>query len=80
MDSLVAHGGPALLHVNEPQDRGGTIRHAVALLAIDTLTRTLTLGNPLHGRQVRTFDGMRGYWFGEALLVTAPSTSGPARD
>ncbi len=69
VDSLVAHGGPALLHVNEPLPGGRRIRHAVALMELDTVQRTLVIGNPLRGRQVITFDQLDGYWIGEAVFV-----------
>jgi len=74
-DSLIAAGHPALLHVNEPLPSGATIRHAVALLAVDAHARTVLLGNPLRGRQVRRFADLLGYWDGEGVLVTsAPLT------
>jgi hypothetical protein len=72
VDSLVAHAGPAILHVNEPVAGGRRIRHAVALLAIDVPGRTLTIGNPLEGRQEIPFDELGGYWIGEAVLVVGP--------
>jgi len=62
--------GPAVLHVDEPV-LATTIRHAVALLAVDTAARTVTIGNPLRGRQVRRLDQMRGYWIGEAVVLGA---------
>jgi predicted double-glycine peptidase len=68
-DSLAAAGQPALLHVDEPV-AGTTIRHAVALLAVDPAARTVTIGNPLHGVQRKTFEELRGYWIGEAVFVT----------
>ena len=72
LDSLVASGTFALLHVDEPAGGGGTtIRHAIALLHIDPVARTLVVGNPLHGRQTKRFDEMEGYWLGEAVLVEA---------
>jgi hypothetical protein len=70
VDSLVAHGGPAVLHVDEPVATG-TIRHAVALLSVDGESGTATLGNPLTGRQVMRLDQLEGYWIGEAVLVDA---------
>jgi hypothetical protein len=70
-DSLVAIRRPALLHVDEPVG-AATIRHAVALLGVDPRRRTVTLGNPLHGRQLKSFDELRGYWIGEAVFATAP--------
>lgn len=69
-DSLVAAGGPALLHVNEPVASGATVRHAVALLDLDPVARTVLVGNPLHGRQIKRFGELEGYWTGEAIFVT----------
>ena len=60
--------GPAILHVNEPV-LAKTIRHSVALLAVDTAARTITVGNPLRGRQVKRFADLGGYWFGEAVVL-----------
>jgi hypothetical protein len=69
VDSLLAHGGPAVLHVREPLPGGRRIRHAVALLAIDEETRTVRVGNPLEGEQTYRFSQLDGYWLGEAVLV-----------
>ena len=75
-ESLLARGTPALLHVDEPV--GPTrIRHAVALLAVDAAARTVTVGNPLHGLQVKRLDELKGYWTGEAVLVTAARRAPP---
>jgi len=60
--------GPAILHVNEPVF-STTIRHAVALLAVDTAARTITVGNPLSGWQVKRFAELSGYWDGEAVAL-----------
>jgi hypothetical protein len=60
--------GPAVLHVDEPV-LATTIRHAVALLAVDTAARTITVGNPLRGRKVKRFAELRGYWLGEAVVL-----------
>ena len=68
VDSLVQRAGPALLHVNEPV-AATTIRHAVALLSVDGAARTVVVGNPLYGRQVKRFDELEGYWLGEAIFV-----------
>ncbi len=68
LNSLVASGSFALLHVDEPAG-GTTIRHAIALLHVDPVAETVVVGNPLHGRQIKRFDEMEGYWLGEAVLV-----------
>lgn len=67
-DSLAARGRLALLNVDEPVVTT-TIRHAVALLAVDADRRTVTLGNPLYGRQVKPWTALKGYWTGEAVFV-----------
>jgi len=67
-ESLAARGQAALLHVDEPI-LTTTIRHAVALLAVDAERRTITIGNPLYGRQIKSWESLRGYWTGEAVLV-----------
>jgi hypothetical protein len=77
-ESLVAVNRRALLHVNEPVG-SATIRHAVALLEVDPAARTVVIGNPLHGRQVRPFAELRGYWTGEAVFVGAAAESGSGR-
>ncbi len=69
MDDLIRHGGPGILHVDEPLPGGRRIRHAVALVSIDTVTRTVTVGNPLEGLQEIQFDAFDSYWIGEAILV-----------
>jgi predicted double-glycine peptidase len=67
-ESLAARGQAALLHVDEPI-LTTTIRHAVALLAVDAERRTITIGNPLYGRQIKSWESLHGYWTGEAVLV-----------
>jgi predicted double-glycine peptidase len=67
-ESLAARARPALLHVDEPVG-ATTIMHAVALLGIDSVARTVTLGNPLYGRQIKRWSALQGYWTGEAILV-----------
>ncbi|MGK7922049.1 MAG: cysteine peptidase family C39 domain-containing protein [Trichodesmium sp.] len=59
---------PALLHVKEPVN-GGYIPHAVVLLQVDEMSQTVTIGNPLYGQQVKTFDQMQEYWTGEAVVL-----------
>lgn len=78
VDSLVRRGVPALLHVNEPV-AATTIRHAVALLAVDAAARTVVVGNPLYGRQLRRFADLEGYWLGEAIFVGS-GTDKPGSD
>lgn len=78
LDSLLVHGGPALLHVDEPVGPR-TIRHAVALLEVDREAGTVTLGNPLEGRQVKAFSELDGYWIGEAVFVEDGAPVGTLR-
>lgn len=68
-ESLAVMDRPALLHVNEPVASGVTIRHAVALLAVDRQAQSVLIGNPLHGRQVKRFSDLPGYWTGEAIFI-----------
>jgi len=72
-ESLAVVGRLAVLHVDEPVG-STTIRHAVALLSVDTVSRTITIGNPLHGRQRIRYDALRGYWIGEAVFAMRPAT------
>ncbi len=72
VDDLVTQNQRAILHVMEPIDTGKTL-HAIALLEIDPVKRTLTIANPLYGRQVKTFKDMKDHWIGEAVFVTMPS-------
>ena len=60
--------GPAILHVNEPI-LTTTVSHSVALLGVDTAAHTITVGNPLYGRQVKRFAELSGYWIGEAVVL-----------
>ncbi|MBD2075842.1 hypothetical protein H6F86_18480 [Phormidium sp. FACHB-592] len=46
------------------------IAHAIALLAIDPAKQTLLVGNPIYGRQVKTFAEMQDYWLKEAVFVS----------
>jgi len=68
-ESLAAAGRLALLHVDEFVVTTA-VRHAVALLAVDARNRTVTLGNPLYGRQVKPWSALRNYWTGEAVFVS----------
>jgi predicted double-glycine peptidase/predicted secreted protein len=71
IDDLIAADQPAVLTVKEPVD-GVIFNHAVALLSIDAKAQTVTIGNPLCGRQVLTFEQMKDYWVGQAIFVTYP--------
>ncbi len=69
VEELVKIAKPAVLHVMEPV--GGTrIQHAIALLQVKAKERSLVVGNPLYGRQVKRFRDMQDYWLGEAVFVT----------
>lgn len=67
---LVHRNQMAVLHVMEPVS-GTKIQHAIALLEINAAKGTLTVANPLYGKQVKTFDEMKNYWIGEAVFITA---------
>jgi hypothetical protein len=71
---LIKVGKPAVLHVMEPTS-GTRIAHAIALFAVNLKQRTLTVGNPLFGRQVKTFEQMADYWLGEAIFVNVDQRS-----
>ncbi|WP_181016109.1 cysteine peptidase family C39 domain-containing protein [Pseudanabaena sp. BC1403] len=62
----------AVLHVMEPV-AGQRIQHAIALFEIDFSKGNLTVANPLYGKQIKTFEGMKDYWLGEAIFVTVAS-------
>jgi len=69
VEDLIKAGQLAVLHVMEATS-GTRIAHAIALFAVNSKQRTLTVGNPLFGRQVKTFEQMADYWLGEAIFVT----------
>lgn len=69
IQDLVRRQQLAVLHVMEPVE-ATKISHAIALLAIDPVRRTLLVGNPLYGRQVKTFAEMQDYWLKEAVFAT----------
>ena len=71
VDDLAALNKPALMHVKEKRKRGKGVRfsHAVAYLAIDPVREVIVIGNPLYGLQVKTFEDLEEYWFGEVILV-----------
>ena len=69
VDSLVALGFPAILHVDEPVATGTTIKHAVALLNVDAVGGSASVGNPLRGLQTVRLDELDVYWNGEAVII-----------
>ena len=71
VSDLIAIDKPALMHVKEKRRRGKGVRfsHAVAYLAIDPQKEIIVIGNPLYGLQVKTFDDLKEYWFGEIILI-----------
>jgi hypothetical protein len=71
---LIKVGKPAVLHVME-LTFGTRIAHAIALFEVNLKQRTLTVGNPLFGRQVKTFEQMADYWLGEAIFVNVDQRS-----
>ena len=71
IDDLIALNKPALLHVKEKKKTGKGVKfsHAVAFLSINPQKELILIGNPLYGVQIKTFDNLKHYWFGEAILV-----------
>ena len=68
LEALLKRNQKALLHVRQ----GGIGRqfpHAVALLEINKKNKTVTLGNPLFGTDIRQPEQLKGYWFGEVIFV-----------
>ncbi|APB34377.1 peptidase, C39 family [Gloeomargarita lithophora Alchichica-D10] len=70
LDDLAKIDRPALLHVHEPVGGGQTILHAVVLLDIQPEKQTIIIGNPLYGRQEKSFSEMTNYWTKEAIFIT----------
>jgi hypothetical protein len=68
VDSLIARGAPAVLHI-EATTRRGVARHAIALLGVDARRRTVTIGDPMRGLQVQRFEDLDRVWIGEAVFV-----------
>ena len=73
LDDLIKANRPALLHVYEPVGQGETILHAVVLLAIEPQKQKVIIGNPLYGRQEKSFAEMETYWTKEAIFITPKS-------
>ncbi len=71
IEDLMTSNQPALMHVKEKRKNGKGVRfsHAVAYLGIDPAKKLVLIGNPLYGLQVKTFDDLREYWFGEAIMI-----------
>ena len=71
IEDLIILNKPALMHVKEKRKKGKGVRfsHAVALLGIDAQKKLVLIANPLEGVQVKAFYELKGYWFGEVILV-----------
>jgi hypothetical protein len=71
INDLIALNKPALMHVKEKNKtrKGVRFSHAISLLSINPEKELLLIGNPLYGIQIKTFQDMDEYWFGEAILV-----------
>jgi Peptidase C39 family len=71
INDLITLNKPALMHVKEKNKtgKGARFSHAIALLSINPEKELLLIGNPLYGIQIKTFQDMDEYWFGEAILV-----------
>lgn len=75
LDDLIAINKPALLHVKEKSRNNGVrFSHAVALLAIASEKPKFFIGNPYYGLQAKNISDMKGYWFGEAIIVNNVSS------
>ena len=70
-DDLIAINKPALMHVKEKRRTGKGVRfsHAVAYLGIDPGKKLILIGNPLYGVQIKTFNELEEYWFGEVIII-----------
>ena len=71
IEDLMKLRRPALMHVKEKRKTGKGVRfsHAVAYLGVDPVRKVILIGNPLYGLQVKTFEDLRKYWFGEAITI-----------
>ena len=69
IDDLVQRNQRAILHVMEPIGTA-KIGHAIALIDVDTETKTLKIANPLSGPAVKSFEDLEGYWLHEAVFAT----------
>ncbi len=71
INDLIVLNQPALMHVKEKRKTGKGVRfsHAVAYLGIDPAKELILIGNPLYGMQIKTFNDLEEYWFGEAILI-----------
>jgi len=70
-EDLIAFRKPGLLHVKEKRKKGKGARfsHAVAFFVADADEKIMLIGNPLYGVQIKTFEELKEYWFGEAILI-----------
>jgi hypothetical protein len=68
IEELIKINKPGLLHVKE-QYEGEYTGHTIALLGIDKQRQLILVANPLYGKQIKTFQEMEGYWFGEAIFI-----------
>ena len=69
---LMSSNRLALMHVKEKRkSKGVRFSHAVAYLGIDPARELILIGNPLYGLQVKTFDDLKEYWFGEAIMISS---------
>lgn len=59
---------PAILHVKEPVGKN-LINHSVALLSVDRDKKMFKISNPLYGIEYKSYEQMKGYWYGEGVFV-----------
>lgn len=67
-EDLLEINKPAILHVKE-KIGSRVVPHAIALLSVNPENKTLEIANPLYGKQQISIEDMKGYWYGEAVLV-----------
>jgi len=68
IQDLVKINQPGVLHVRL-KSGGRTIGHAVALLSVDPAKQVLIIADPLSGMKEIKFSQLKGYWFGEIVLI-----------
>ena len=68
INDLVNRNQMAILSVMEPIDNI-RISHAIGLISINPTQETLTVANPLYGRQIKSFKEMKDYWKNKAIFV-----------
>lgn len=68
IEDLIEINKPAILTVDVVV-RNKKISHAVALLFVNKKNKYLEIANPLSGLEKRSFNDLKGYWIGDAIIV-----------